>query len=481
MLFDVSGLDDGVAFLTVFDPVGTLTEAQGPFRIEDGRVGGGTGRDRGLESNEEAQVLWMEADEAMAHEAGAVRYESLHILGSGSPLAPKQEGAELVLQSVLPPSARLYGAGPAEVVERSDPERVAQLRLQRRVDTEPCPPPIGRFEHFGGPDDPNQLSNLSREERILSVLEVPDGVVAVSNSWLVLARRGEVAPTHDPQAEAPRRTIRVGQLGASSLEAVVGLDDATFLVLGNQGGDGRGWVFQSSPAGLTELQRFTLPFSVVEGARAPDDTTLYVVDASGVVHQAPGVDGPWTSISEAGTWSRSNQRLAVGPLGRVARSSAGVVDVLGGPGWTAPSRVVTPSHPDDPREVYTALQWVGDAVWAGRNDGQLFVATSSSGHFVARPQPPRLVRCARDPQPVDGLWLEESIRGLEVVDGHALVLFRQCSAVWSLRQPDQCAGVGPWVDDAPARLHDALVELHVGQRAVYMAGNRGLLLAAERR
>ena len=478
--FDLSGLDAGPKLVLVLDEQRNLQRTFGPLATGPGPL-----LDLELDAGEESILLGL-PEEVLSSAHGEVLEPSLTVV-SGAPAAPTAAGAELLLLEPLPERSTFHRADAEGHLERLDTADVdllrARLVLLRRVDTEPCPPPVTdlRLRSEAGPFD-GLATGIKPHVRGVSVLE-DDVRMVLESGYLVRSVGG--AP---PASAADVLSVAATDPGHYFTKMLrLGPDD--WLVVGGKYEVGRVWHARVTRSGLEWVGSSTVASAgwyLVAITEADD--RLIVADRQGGVFSTSKETplGPWATIRESdaslseGGDVYEDVRLPRGaaPAGAVVVGIESQLLVLEGLSNWAP--LTTLVAPKGRRTGLESMFWdARGRLWLGTEGGDLLYVENGEPHWMERARPPRLAGCATLAQAVESVFLEQEVQGIVEANGHILVAFNRCDALWSLRSEDLCPGLVLESGREPGRSHSPPNDLALENDTLCLGTTEGLLLEAE--
>lgn len=476
-LLDVGAEDDGWKLVVLVDQGSSLVRSLPPFRVDDGQPG------RRLEVPVAAGVdVWLfDAEGAAGTVAqGRVLPQTLAIRpgrGSGAPTYEVLGDTRLVERMSLPDAGGRWQAltesgrlAPVDS-DRLDEFR-ARVRLERTIETEPCPPPLGRFEPLvaEAPELFVAIDPKFAGTRVTALHAVdPETVLVLGEDLMVVVRSGRLPQAPPGGSPMPKDILRGADFPPRTrLQDLLVVGPDRYLVAGWIGRRGGFWEVELGAGGLSIVGTATVGVTVERVAAFGDE--LLAVDAEGSLLGAPAPSGPWEVLARGSAIPPTGSRLAAAP-GRVAVGADGLLEVVeDGVAW--PAQVLQP--PIGRLSGFEVLRWGPQRrLWVGMDGGDLGVLERDAAPEWLGPVPLRMGACGTLTDDLRWPYVEETVRDLAFHDGWAFVLYQYCEGLWAFRREDRCAGVATPFGGRVASTGLSKHRLHVGHGRLFVGANGG--------
>lgn len=467
---DLSTLDDGIKVLSLFDDAGGFVRGFDPMRIEGGRRVAGPRVDVDISPRLRPVLFELEAS-VTEHPRGPVDFDTLSLVAAGE-TNTFASGTRFTLAQALSPSTSVLLASPeggfAAPVSDERTRLLEAVELRQTIETDICRPPLEPFRPLAGSTArffPGLRGGRSRVRPQLLPVSPRRWILLDIESLTVV---DDAVPATPDEGSGPRRYLRDGDLGATSLSHLLALDDDAYLLLGREEEGGRLWTLRLEEEGFRVVSTSTLGGRrLAMGTRYGE--ALAVVDSQGDMWSRTSPDETWTLTPSARTDTLQERGVDGTPEGRLVRWQDELVESFD-PGRMWRRTVRAPGR--DSRVVSILRR--EDALWIGSDRGDLFVVeddTTTTRYGDAYPL--SLSDCAVSGGDPSKLHVADTIVGLVEIDGFVLAALESCAAVLSHRISDNCQSSIALEGDYPTLAQPGLVA------GLYRVGDRILLATSE--
>lgn len=462
-VLDIASVDDGWKQLVFVDPEGRPVRSSPPFEVRGGRA---DQTPVAVERHVEVWLLELSAELGLSPHG---RVDDARVVPGAPPRVTAYEltGSLLLVRGEVGPGAVRAlrpDAGGALVPVPAARLAVAleSLTLARRIETEPCPAPIGPLQRV--------FADVFAETPQLRGRDVVELHAPDSETIAVLAEHGMVlARGRWPDVPVPGLPERGDVLrrsafgpGSAELRDLQPLDGHRYLVGGEVEGGGGVWVVERGPDGLEVVGTATVPEPAYRVGRTQD--RFWMVDRHGAVRSASDPLGPWEPVTARWVAERGRSRMATSER-QVAYSVAGRLGVLGEPAW--PARQHLP--PEGRSSRVESLVFAPDGgLWIGLGEGDVGVVTDGLDAQWTGLMPARLRLCgpsAELPRP----HLVQEVRRIRMLGPYAVVMFDRCSVLWTIHRKRRCHGAFT-MEGLPAGAHPTTLFVGPGRLVVGTMG-----------
>lgn len=466
-ILDLSDLGDGWKVVIATGASDQPVFVSEPLRLQSGRV---SGPELGETIPAEARLHVLELAESVER-ASQGRVEDFHIEAAAPPEHRRHEleGTQLTEAGPFEEGSRVLEPGPDGALIPSTAERSFELRAHilqtRRIETEPCAPPLGAFTALTAGrlfPSPAGIVDFHRP--------APDTILAMGPGAIAVVRNGEVPPPK-PQ---PSRLVGT-DLGVADvlLDELLPLEGAGYLLFGHVGQRGYVWKIELGPEGLSAALVAEAPASTSFTEAGWWQGQVWAVDGFGGLWRSPPSGDAWTKVMAERTPHWDHNPLVVRGT-EVVYSVHGFIHAFG----TSP-RPELEFRPDGGRSsnVHRLAVDPDGGLWMGYEEGDLGTLVDDKTIQWMGDMPARLLRCAPDLDLSAPHFVDKPV-SIAFVGGFVVNAFRTCALMRAVRRRDGCQGLidlEPWLDSG----HPVVLKASFGELVVATTDARFLAAPIE--